>query len=85
MKYRMKPVVIEARQLTGDYDADLAVMAWCGGEFPHEDFQDEMLFYLPTLEGEMVANTGDWIIQGAAGEFYPCKPGIFEATYEVVE
>src|SRR5690606_3184601 len=40
---------------------------------------------IPTLEGTMIANPGDWIIKGIKGEFYPCKPDIFEATYEPVE
>lgn len=40
---------------------------------------------IPTLEGIMRADVGDWIIKGVAGEFYPCKPDIFEATYELVE
>lgn len=40
---------------------------------------------IPTLEGEMLAVEGDWIIKGIEGEFYPCKPGIFEKTYEPVE
>lgn len=41
--------------------------------------------YVPTLEGSLFAAPGDWIIQGIAGEFYPCKPDIFAATYEAVE
>ena len=41
--------------------------------------------YIATLEGEMKANPGDWIIKGVKGEFYPCKPDIFAATYEAVE
>ena len=42
-------------------------------------------FYIPTLEGNMKANIGDYIIKGINGEFYPCKPGIFAKTYEEVE
>lgn len=41
-------------------------------------------FYIPTLEGDMHVTQGDWIIRGVQGEFYPCKPDIFEATYEKV-
>lgn len=84
MMFRKKPVVVEARQVGNDYDEDLATMRWCGGEFPHEDFQDEMLFFIQTLEGAMDVKPGDWVIKGVAGEFYPCKPDIFEATYEPV-
>lgn len=40
---------------------------------------------IPTLEGEILTSDGDWIIQGVNGEFYPCKPDIFEKTYEVAE
>ncbi len=42
-------------------------------------------FEINTLEGTMTANVGDWIIKGVKGEFYPCKPEIFDATYEAVE
>lgn len=41
--------------------------------------------FIPTLEGEMIASVGDWIIKGVKGEFYPCKPDIFEATYEMAD
>ncbi|MBF4602812.1 hypothetical protein [Curtobacterium sp. VKM Ac-2884] len=41
--------------------------------------------YIRTLEGEMHVSPGDWVIRGVQGEFYPCKPDIFEATYEKVE
>ena len=82
-KYRKKPVVIEARQVGNDYDEDLATMQWCGGiqsDFFGENGQ--LLFHVPTLEGNMQVSLGDWVIQGIHGEFYPCKPDIFEATYE---
>lgn len=55
---------------------------------PTEDFPGgdaEIGLWIPTLEGLMVGKEGDWIIRGVAGELYPCKPEIFEATYEVVE
>ncbi len=89
MKYRKKPVVIEAFQLGHswpDWWAE-AVSAlkvtthnnddrWSGGP-------DYAL--IETLEGQMRAEMGDWIIRGVKGEIYPCKPNIFAATYEAVE
>lgn len=85
--YRKKPVVIEARQLGQDYDEDLAIMRWCHGDpiEPDESGEDtDLLFRIRTLEGALVARVGDWIIRGVHGEFYPCKPDIFVATYEPV-
>lgn len=97
MKYRKKPVVIEAFQYDGDlkgsggsyYVPDWAVKA----------FEKGVLFYksplspcLPpcelcvkTLEGEMHISVGDYVIRGVNGELYPCKPDIFEKTYEQIE
>ena len=88
MKYRKKPVVIEARQLTEDADwHDIA--EWCAGTLVNReeadtgDYCTELVIW--TLEGTMRADAGDWIIRGVKGEFYPCKPDIFAATYEAVE
>lgn len=89
MKYRKKPVVIEAIQYRGHSNYD-EICALVGQELVMEycneaDFPDGQNIIIPTLEGEMNANKGDYIIKGIAGEFYPCKPDIFKATYEVVE
>jgi hypothetical protein len=84
VKYRKKPVVIEARQLTElatDDDA-MELALWCGGSYNPDGDGD---IYIETLEGTMHVSSGDWIIQGVQGEFYPCKPDIFAATYEVAE
>lgn len=92
MKFRKKPVIIEATQFNG---------------FPSPDFLPENLVRLfgirdnnpnypvtsnengkliiHTLEGDMIAEIHDWIIKGVKGEFYPCKPDIFEQTYERME
>lgn len=86
-KYRKKPVVIEAMRLTRKY-ADVAVdfigaeniESYNLGEFA----QDGCYIKIKTLEGVMEADEGDWIIQGVKGEFYPCKPDVFEMTYEAV-
>lgn len=78
--YRKKPVVIEAVQ----WDGNLETL----NVFPKEDTEPVKLrngdLYIQTLEGEMKASIGDFIIKGVQGEFYPCKPDIFEKTYEKV-
>lgn len=79
MKFRKKPVVIEARQYTRIGLEAEQVAKWCGGQ------QTDEGCIIHTLEGDHLANYGDWIIRGVKGEFYPCKPDIFEQTYEKVE
>ena len=81
-KFRKKPVVIEARQFDGHNG--LALLGWIGGSELEEDFLGDYI-EIKTLEGTMRADKNDWIIKGVAGEFYPCKPEIFGATYEPVE
>jgi hypothetical protein len=94
MKYRKKPVVIEARYLT--VDAAEEIGAWCGAKKCIQGTYDSYLWgwglpieqrglSIQTLEGVMSANMGDWIIQGVQGEFYPVKSDIFHMTYEPVE
>ncbi len=78
--FRKKPVVIEAMQVPqspGDCDA---LCDWLGegGDW----IAAENAILIDTLEGEMRANVGDWIIRGVKGEIYPCKPDIFAATYD---
>jgi hypothetical protein len=88
-KYRKKPVIIEAKQFT-DIQSYLSIVEWmktCGDTAA---LADEVRYSTPimtiqTLEGTMSASPGDWIIRGVSGEFYPCKPDIFAATYEAVE
>ena len=82
-KYRKKPVVVEAVQWDGKNRKE--IRAWAGNVVfvNYADSSDKNL-YIETLEGQMVARIGDWIIKGIKGEFYPCKPDIFEATYEEV-
>ena len=77
-RYRKRPVVIEAVQFTGRNDAE--VMAFCPTARDPADRKPNLI--IPTLEGEMLVSVGDWVIKGVQGEFYPCKPDIFEATYE---
>lgn len=81
-KFRKKPVVIEAVQITD---------ATFDGPHPNEDHitgvtyvPSDRTVMIPTLEGTMIGRVGDWIIKGVNGEMYPCKPDIFEKTYEPV-
>lgn len=78
MKYRKKPVVIEAIKWVPESEVIRQISVFMGGV--HIDKDSRVL--IDTLEGQMAANPGDWIIKGVKGEFYPCKPDIFEATYE---
>lgn len=93
-KFRKKPVVIDAMQFDGTIASASAICQWAnaGAEEPLIDYvtQDgddknahDMLVH--TLEGDHTASPGDWIIRGVAGEFYPCKPAIFAATYEAAD
>lgn len=88
MKYRKKPVVIEAIQFTGQESAD-EIMRWAGTPPVLLDIDPAnglcLAINVETLEGTMRAIRSDWIIRGVAGEFYPCRPDIFAATYEPVE
>ena len=80
MKYRKKPVVIEAIQWDGtNYDE---IDDWMG---LNSTLEIDGQFIIPTLEGDMRVSEGDWVIRGVNGEFYPCKPDIFEKTYEPAE
>ena len=85
MKYRKKPVIIEAVQFNGwNWQECYQFMADEPLLFPQEFCRLEHIA-IHTLEGDMTASIGDYIIKGVNGEFYPCKPDIFEKTYEKVE
>jgi hypothetical protein len=91
-KFRKKPVVIEAiRWIAGiNFDDCMRFMNDNGGhKLAYEDAEEGANktgnLYIKTLEGVMTASSGDWIIKGVSGEFYPCKPDIFEKTYEAVD
>lgn len=94
-RYRKKPVEIEAVQFTGDNVGEIAEfmgISLCGLQVSVDavlrmdgDYSGNTHIHIPTLEGTMTANCGDWIIKGVKGEFYPCKPDIFEETYERVK
>lgn len=87
-QYRKKPVVIEARQWDGSVESYMSIT-----EAPEYkglicdvlyDGQKIASFGIITMEGAHIVRPGDFIIKGVKGEFYPCKPDIFEATYEAV-
>lgn len=91
MKYRKKPVVIEAMQWNGNNLA--SIIAFTGlhesaEKWTFEQYEDVVRnegLKIFTLEGTMSADVGDWIIEGVKGEHYPCKPDIFEQSYEPVD
>jgi selenocysteine lyase/cysteine desulfurase len=86
MKFRKKPVVIDAVQFTGHNSTD--VEAWGIGldnKYPCGVKNGGAILVIKTLAGTMEARAGDWIIRGVSGEYYPCKPDIFEKTYEAVK
>lgn len=81
-QFRKKPVVIEAMRLMEPNTPD-EVAGWCHGKVCSVGAVGENVWIdVNTLEGTMRADYGDWIIRGVRGEFYPCKPDIFELTYE---
>lgn len=91
MQYRKKPVVIEAVQWTGDnlievirhtgQHASASNLKW----EEYEDLVSREGLKIFTLEGAMMASVGDWIIKGVKGECYPCKPDVFNITYEAID
>ena len=93
-RFKKKPVVIEAFQMTHETRQDnqdwpnWLNQAWQlerdepGAVFPTEEGTGDGTVSIYTPEGEMLVNFGDWIIQGIHGELYPCKPEIFAATYD---
>jgi len=85
-QFRKKPIIIEAVQWTGKNKSEVKLFAPSVHIYEDSDYAGGsslgMKCKIPTLEGEMEAQIGDWIIRGVKGEFYPCKPDIFESTYE---
>ncbi len=80
MKFKKKPIVIEALMWKGD---NFEQMVQFFGKF-EDYFETKGFLVINTLEGRHKTNKGDWVIKGIKGEFYPCKPDIFEQTYEKV-
>ena len=89
-KFFKKPVVIEAIQFTTNNEPNdvemTRIVDWINAESDMKiSSHNGTSIFINTLEGEMRAECGDWIIKGVKGEFYPCKPDVFEKTYDVVE
>lgn len=84
MKYRKRPVVVDAMQFTEETKNQVFNWINCN-RFADFDKEGKPTLTIQTLEGDMVANVGDFIIKGIKGEFYPCKPDIFESTYEEIK
>lgn len=87
IKYKKKPVIIEALQFKSDMSIkDLNdLIDFIGMKNIVDIGRDNLYLTIRTLEGNMIASPGDYIIKGIQGEFYPCKPDIFEQTYDKVE
>lgn len=92
-KFRKKPVIVEAVRYLGHNTTEIE--SFVGHQF-YPELESESAYLagkggpifsisIPTLEGNMKAMTGDWIIKGVSNEYYPCKPDIFERTYEPAE
>lgn len=78
-KYRKKPVIIEAVQFTSNNVDE--ILEFAKGSFNNPSTSE---IVIPTLEGNMMVSIGDYVIKGVNGEFYPCKPDIFDKTYEEI-
>jgi len=98
-KFRKKPVVIEAVRATGTPQSNREIIDWARGSrtpaymdtrFVRLDdgnvlADSTQCLTIATLEGAMWVDPGDWIIKGVEGEFYPCKPSVFDQTYEPIQ
>lgn len=91
-KYRKKPVVVDALQWTGsnlsevkEFVGDKLIYSIMDAAWEVGKGRPRVLMKIKTLEGEMFCSDNDYIIKGVNGEFYPCKPDIFEKTYEEVK
>ena len=88
MKFKKKPVVIDAIQLTQKTVQECYEFVGAVGNFPECGMgidPSDGQFKITTLEGVMIADVNDWIIKGIKGEFYPCKPDVFERSYDKVD
>ena len=84
-KFRKKPVEIEAWQLPlAGTAASRELLEFLNNSLRRISFSDDGSLTIETLEGDMLAMPRDWIIKGVHGEYYPCKPDIFEKTYELL-
>ena len=84
-QYRKRPVVVEAVQFFDTKEGMAEIMRFVPLAAVYGDTRYGWYLSIKTLEGYMKAVPGDWVIRGIKGEYYPCKPDIFAATYELVE
>ena len=85
MMFRKKAVIVEARRFTGKFDSDL-IERWMG--LPATSYiadSNRPTLAIPTRDGSLDVMPGDWIVRTGAGQFYPCKPDVFAATYEEID
>lgn len=88
MKYRKRPVIVEAIQFNDQSSINRMCNVWQKEFMNVADFdvdEEKENFFIETLEDVFVVSLNDYVIKGVKGEFYPCKPDIFEMTYEKVE
>lgn len=91
MKFRKKSIEIEAQQFDGSWACAQQILKWIEDSSPIDRSGPRWadrgggVIFINTLEGEMCASAGDWIIKGLKGEFYPCKPDVFNASYDAVD
>jgi len=87
-RWRKKPIEIDAMRFNGTMASASAILDWANNDdetfimLEARNGDPDFGLLIPTLEGDMNISPGDWVIQGVQGEFYPCKPDIFHATYE---
>lgn len=86
-KYKSLPVEIEAIKFDGTYENAFSILQWSLGSVDFKTSPSGMVssMYINTLEGKMEASPGDFIIKGTIGEFYPCKPEVFNKKYKLIE
>jgi hypothetical protein len=82
MKYKARPVIIEAVQWTGENHNEISEFLGREMEESHDCYG--VTFTIGTIEGTLIARVGDYIIKGTKGEYYPCKPDIFKEKYEQI-
>jgi hypothetical protein len=84
-RYRKKPIEIEVVEWTGKNINEIENFVGNPARWMEGPDENPPQLVIVTLEGKMIASIGDFIIKGVSGEFYPCKPDIFQKTYELVE
>lgn len=88
VRIKSRPVFKEAMQFDGSMQSAIDIETWSAGKTQLRYVQGDVFLEglrIDTLEGSMLGDAGDWVIRGLHGEYYFCKPDIFEKTYEVVE